>query len=215
MRYQQFTCHAVRSVFVASVAVIAAAHQSADGAVVYSAVNHAIPATLTGTFFNVETGVMSDVSAVYVPGWDINPYGNTTTSISLYASLGGGYMRNPGTTASFATRLDEGTVIGANQYFYGGTGAVLGSGVGQWLANSDGYFGFKFTAGNLGLTYYGWAKIHLGSNASDRTLVSYAWENTGVSINAGQLGVPAPGAIALLALAGLTKGRRRSETARR
>lgn len=215
MHYQRFMCQTFGPTFVASIAVITAAHHSANGAVISAVLNHAIPVTAQGTFINVETGAMSDISAASVPGWDVNPYGNTTTSVSLWASLGGGYMRNPGTTASFATRIDAGTTIGASQYFYGGTAAVMGTGVGQWLANSDGYFGFKFAAGNLGLTYYGWAKIRIGINASDRTLVSYGWENTaGGSIVAGQLGVPAPGAIALLALAGLHKGRRRSVTLR-
>ena len=115
-------------------------------------------------------------------------------------------MRNPGAGfATAATRLDDGTEVGSSAYFYGGTSATIGTGIGKWSANSTGYFGFKFKAAD-NLTHYGWMQLSIGANAGTRSIVQYAWESTaGASIV-----IPAPGAMALLGLAGFAKRRRRA-----
>lgn len=183
-----------------------AAVESANAAVIYSPIlNFSIPVTNAGHYLNVETGI-GGAYASGIAGWDVNLFGNSTTALSLYAASGTGYMRNPNAGfASAATRLDEGTVVGSTAYFYGGTSAVIGSATGQWAANSTGYLGFKFkTADNL--THYGWMKLAFGANAGTRSIVQYAWEdvaNTSITI-------PAPGAMALLGLAGFAKRRRRA-----
>ena len=163
-----------------------------------------IPTTIDGIYMNVQTGAWSSTTTTPA-GWDVNPYGTSTTAVSLFAATGTGYMRNPGTTATAATRLDLGTVVGSSAFFYGNSSATIGAGTGQWAANSSGYFGFKFIAADAAI-HYGWMQLSIGANAGTRSIVQYAWEdaaNTSIT-------VPAPGAMALLGLAGFAKRRRRS-----
>ena len=179
---------------------------NANATVIFSgAINLVIPTTADGLYMNVQTGAWSSTTATPA-GWDVNPYGTSTTAVSLFAGTGTGYMRNPGTTATAATRLDLGTVVGSSAYFYGSSSATIGSGYGQWAANSSGYFGFKFIAADAA-THYGWMQLSIGANAGTRSIVQYAWEdvaNTSITVT------PAPGAMALLGLAGFAKRRRRA-----
>ena len=179
---------------------------NANATVIYSgAINTPIPTTSYGVYMNVQTGAWSSTTTT-PSGWDVNPYGTATTAVSLFAATGTGYMRSPGTTATAATRLDAGTVVGPSAFFYGITSATIGSGTGQWAANSSGYFGFKFTAAD-NATHYGWMQLSIGANAATRSIVQYAWENianTSITVT------PAPGAMALLGLAGFAKRRRRA-----
>ena len=182
-----------------------AAVGTANATVIYSEViNLAVPTTTDGVYMNVQTGAWSSTTTTPA-GWDVNPYGTATTAVSLFAATGTGYMRNPGTTATAATRLEAGTVVGASAFFYGNSSATMGSGTGQWAANSSGYFGFKFTAADAA-THYGWMQLSIGANAGTRTIVRYAWEDVANT----SLTVPAPGAVALLGLAGFAKRRRRA-----
>ena len=182
---------------------------NANATVVYSgAINVIVQVTIDGIYMNVHTGAWSSTTTTPA-GWDVNPYGTATTAVSLFAATGTGYMRNPGTTATAATRLDVGTVVGSSAFFYGNSSATMGSGTGQWAANSSGYFGFKFTAADAA-THYGWMQLSIGANAGTRTIVRYAWEdvaNTSLTVG---VPIPAPGAVALLGLAGFAKRRRRS-----
>ena len=187
-----------------------AAVGTANATVIYSEViNLAVPTTTDGVYMNVQTGAWSSTTTTPA-GWDVNPYGTATTAVSLFAATGTGYMRNPNAgTATSATRLDVGTVVGSSAFFYGNSSATMGSGTGQWAANSSGYFGFKFTAADAA-THYGWMQLSIGANAGTRTIVRYAWEdvaNTSLTVG---VPIPAPGAVALLGLAGFAKRRRRS-----
>ena len=186
-----------------------AAVGTANATVIYSEViNLAVPTTTDGVYMNVQTGAWSSTTTTPA-GWDVNPYGTATTAVSLFAATGTGYMRNPNAgTATSATRLDVGTVVGSSAFFYGNSSATMGSGTGQWAANSSGYFGFKFTAADAA-THYGWMQLSIGANAGTRTIVRYAWEdvaNTSITVTP----IPAPGAVALLGLAGFAKRRRRA-----
>ena len=182
-----------------------AATSNAD--VVYSGpVNIVVPANIDGTYMTVETGQYVNGPGSGAPGWDVNPYGTSTTAVSLYAATGTGYMRNPDAGTSTArTNLSAGTIVGSTSFFYGSSSATIGTLVGQWSANSTGFFGFKFLAAD-NATHYGWMRLSIGANAATRTIVDYAWEDVaGTSIVA-----PAPGAMALIGLAGFWKRRRRS-----
>ncbi|MSQ91118.1 MAG: hypothetical protein EXS01_06985 [Phycisphaerales bacterium] len=180
----------------------------AHGTVIYSGVvNITVQANIDGCYMNVETGQYVNGPGSGVPGWDVNPYGTSITAISLFAATGTGYMRNPGAGTSTArTRLDPGTVIGSAAFFYGSSSATIGTSVGQWAANSSGYYGFKFLTADA-TTHYGWMQLAIGANALTRVIVDYAWENVaGGSITV----VPGPGAIALLGFAGIFGRRRRA-----
>ena len=202
----------------AAVAASVVAAASANAAVVYSGVvNFACAVDLDGTYINVETGILSNGPGTGVPGWDVNPY-STSGGLNFFNSTGGGQMRTPGQTTGTAGNLALGTVIGSAGSYNTGTGNVMTNATGGWQYSANNIIGFKFVAAS-GLTHYGWMRFAvgaigsagLGNNAPTRTVVDFAYESVaGGSIAAGDTGViPAPGALALLGMAGLAGARRR------
>ena len=177
---------------------------SSDAAIVaWTNCNLVIPNTIDGLYINVETRVSGSAGSV-VAGWDINPY--SATNLTWFNATGTGMMRFPGVTSGSAGSLAVGTVVGASGSF--GSGAVVvGTAPGNWQLNALNYFGFRFVAADGG-TKYGYGTFQIGSaiNGADRTITNLYYESTaGVSITV----VPAPGAFALLGVAGLASRRRR------
>ncbi len=201
---------------VAAAAVAMGAAAAANAAVVYSGVlNFACAVDIDGAYINVETGVLSNGPGTGVPGWDVNPY-STGGGMNFFNSTGGGQMRYPGVTTGPAGNLALGTSIGATGSFNTATTAVVfGSAAGNWQYSAENVIGFKFVGADT-LTHYGWMRFLMGAAGSSgtamtRTVVDYGYESTaGASILAGAGAVPAPGALALLGLAGFASRRRRS-----
>ena len=161
--------------------------------------NLVIPATIDGLYINVETRATGS-SGGAVPGWDLNPY--SAAGLTFFNPTGGGIARLAGATSP--SNLPLGTVIGASSTFGGGSASTTG--IGAWTLNSVNYFGFRFVA-STGSTHYGYATFMIGSSLSgaDRMITNIYFEDVaGASIV-----VPAPGAIALLGLAGFAGRRRR------
>jgi len=187
----------------AAASVVAGA---ANAAIVHWAnANLVIPATIDGMYINVETRATGSAGSV-VAGWDINPY--AATSLTWFNATGTGMMRYPGVTTGSAGNLTLGTAVGATGS-YGSGAVVVGAAAGNWQLNASNYFGFRFVAAD-GLTHYGWGRFVIGASifGADRTVAELAYEDVaGAAINVGA--VPAPGAIALLGLAGLAVRRRR------
>ena len=185
-----------------AVAVTAAAGiaASSNAAVVaWENCNLVIPATIDGLYINVEARTTGSAGAV-VAGWDINPY--SATGLTFFNPTGGGIARLAGATSP--SNLPLGTVVGASSTF--GAGSALTTGTGAWQLNAVNYFGFRFVASS-GTTHYGYATFMIGSalNSADRMITNIYFEDVaGASIV-----VPAPGAIALLGLAGFAGRRRR------
>ncbi len=196
---------------VAAAAVAMGAAAAANAAVVYSGpVNFVCAVDIDGCYINVETNTLSNGPGSGVPGWDVNPY-MTGGGMNFFNSTGGGQMRYPGVTAGPAGNLALGTPIGATGSFNTSTtGVVFGSAAGNWQYSAENVIGFKFVGADT-LTHYGWMRFLMGAAGSSgtsmtRTVVDYAYESTaGASI----VVTPAPGAIALLGVAGLAGGRRR------
>ena len=189
---------------------------AANAAIVYSGViNFACAVDIDGCYINVETNQFSNGPASGVPGWDVNPY-STSGGMNFFNSTGGGQMRRAGVTTGTAGNLAVGTVVGAAGSFNTGTGNVYGTTAatglaGGWTLGSENIIGFRFVAA-AGTTHYCWMRFAMGAAGSSgtsmtRTVVDYAYESTaGNSITV----TPAPGAIALLGLAGLATRRRRA-----
>jgi MYXO-CTERM domain-containing protein len=175
---------------------------SANAAIVaWENCNLVIPATIDGLYINVQTRATGSAGSV-VAGWDINPY--SATSLTWFNATGTGMMRYPGVTTGSAGNLAVGTVVGASGSF--GSGAVVvGSAPGNWQLNATNIFGFRFVAADGG-TKYGYGTFAIGASAfgADRMITNLYFEDSGASIT-----IPAPGAIALLGLAGLAGRRRR------
>jgi len=188
----------------------------------HAAVNHwdcnlSIPATTAGLFINVQSRVTGTTGAS-VLGWDLNLYTTnlSTPSLTMYGNIGTRYMRTPGQFGYAVGNLPEEQDVGAVQFAQGlfnpegdAYSAIFNtagqSGVGNWNLNSINYFGFRFAA-NTGATHYGYGRMDVGASANVRTLKYIEWNETaGAAVQV----IPAPGALALLGLAGFGRSRRR------
>ena len=186
---------------------------AANAAIVYSGtVNFVCAIDIDGCYINVETGVLSNGPGSGVPGWDVNPYRSSTGSgMNFFNPTGGGMVSAVAGTGS-AINLSAGTLIGSSSNFSSATSTIaFGSGAGQWQYGTTNVVGFRFVS-SAGTTHYGWMRFLIGAqpatgNLVTRTVVDFAYESVaGASIAAG---VPAPGALALLGVAGLASRRRR------
>jgi MYXO-CTERM domain-containing protein len=173
---------------------------AANAAVVTWNLNLAVPNTFYGVYLNIATQTTGGTAGT-TSGFDLNPYG--AADLKMFWGAGATYVRTQ--AAGGASSLPVGTEVGASSAFGNSlTAVVSGTTVSNgWQLNSANYFGFRFNHDTLGLRY-GYGVMQVGANSQDRTLVSISWEDSG-----GSIVVPAPGAMALLGLAGLAGRRRR------
>ena len=166
-----------------------------------------IPVTSTGIYLNFQTGAAS-ANASAVPGWDVNIYGQS--GLNFISPGGYNFVRlNSAAPTDGPSALPAGFVVG--QQLAGASWITGGTAYEFALLSSNNVVGFRFV-GSDGGTRYGWMRISLGlsTTGADRRLVDFAFESTpGASIVA----VPAPGAIALLAVSGATVLSRRRRAA--
>jgi hypothetical protein len=184
----------------AAAALVAGA---ANAAVVTWNCNLVVPNNIDGQYINVETQVAGSAAGL-VAGWDLNPFGTSTTTMSWFAaSMPSGCVMGlgQGGTTSAVASLSAGTLVSAASTF---ANTACGVTAGGWLLNSANYFGFRFVGADA-LTHYGFGKMTIGATMGVRTLDFVSYE----SVAATGIIVPAPGAIALLGLAGLCGRRRR------
>ena len=186
----------------ATVAMTAAA---ANAALVTWNANLLIPNNIDGQYINVETQTAASAAGL-VAGWDLNPYGTSTTAMSWFAAAApsGCVMGlGQGGLTSAVASLSAGTLVSSASTFGNTASSVTAGG---WMLNSANYFGFRFLGADAG-THYGWGIMTVGATMGARTLTSVTFETTaGASVTV----IPAPGAIALLGLAGFASRRRRS-----
>ncbi len=163
--------------------------------------NMVVPNNIDGLYVNVETGGTGATGGA-IAGWDINPYGASTTTMSWFNATGSGMVQGlgQGGTTSATASLSVGSLVGAASVF-GNTASSPTAG--GWMLNSVNYFGFKFLNA-AGQVRYGYGSMTMGATMGVRTLNFVAFEDNG-----GGISVPAPSAIALLGLAGLAGRRRR------
>jgi MYXO-CTERM domain-containing protein len=197
---------------VAAAAVAMGAAAAANAAIVYSGViNFVCAVDIDGAYINVQTNTLSNGPGGGVPGWDVNPY-SSSGGMNFFNSTGGGQMRTPGQIAGAAGNLALGTVVGSTGSYNTSTSNVYANATGGWQYSAENIIGFRFVAA-AGTTHYGWMRFAMGAAGSSgtamtRTVVDYAWNDVaGGSVEAGL--VPAPGALALLGVAGLAGARRR------
>lgn len=158
-----------------------AAQLPAQAAVTLSpASNVVVPATTSGVYLNVVTGVFATTQAG-APGWDINPWGSTALGFFTSATAASAYVAATGTGAAIS--LAPGSTIGAASTFSTATANVtFGAAAGNWSLNSTNYFGFRFT-GEDALVHYGYGTMLVGATAAARTIGQLWYESTpGASI---------------------------------
>jgi MYXO-CTERM domain-containing protein len=214
-----------------AVVAAAAAAGGADAAIVYSGIrNIAIPANIDGVYLNLITGA-TGTSGASVTGWHINPFG--ATSLGFYMNYPTPDTYFMGTSSSgTAVSLTVGSVLRYAQsgsattasssmstsyrWSYSNSGVSVGTAAGQWKLNSDNYIGIR-SKNSSNEFMMAWMRIAVGATITDRTIVDWAYETitsasapTTSSTWSLQVGaVPAPGALALLGVAGLVGARRR------
>ncbi len=183
--------------------------QQADAAIVWSgAVNINIPSTTAGVYANLATGV-NGITPASAPGWDINAWSSSALNFFVGGMVSGqrtDYVRGASTsstaTLAFATMIDGSSLLTT------GTGTI--NTTGTTLNSSNNLFGFRFYHEGAGAFRFGWLRISLGATigGQPRSIVEYAYEDTGAGIGAGV--VPAPGTLAALALGAVgVRSRRR------
>lgn len=180
---------------------VAAAPQQAEATIQWSgAININIPSTTAGVYVNIQTGAFG--TAAGTPGWDVNPWGSSGLGFfNPSAPAGSVYAGSGGVVAN----LTAGTLISAATTW---TSGLNTTGAPWTLNSSNNLVGFRFNDGGGNLRY-GWMRLSLAGSliAQPRAIVEYAYEDSGAGINAGA--IPAPGAAALLGVAGLMGSRRR------
>jgi len=192
------------AVCAAAVATVACVG-TANAAIVTWNANLVIPNNIDGQYINVETQTYGSAAGL-VAGWDLNPYGTSTTTMSWFgAAAPSGCVTGlgQGGTSVAVANLSNGTLVGSASTF-GNT--ACGVAAGGWMLNSANYFGFRFLGADAG-THYGYGVMTVGATMGVRTLTSVSFESvagTGITV------APAPGALALLGLAGLATRRRRA-----
>ena len=191
------------AVCAAAVATVACVG-TANAAVVTWNANLVVPNNIDGQYINVEAQTYGS-AAGNVAGWDLNPYGTSTTAMSWFAAAApsGCVMGlGQGGTTNAVASLTAGTLVSAASTFGNTASSVTAGG---WKLNQANYFGFRFKAAS-GLTHYGYGIMTIGATMGVRTLASVSYE----SVAATGIVIPAPGALALLGLAGLATRRRRA-----
>ncbi|MFO0959580.1 MAG: PEP-CTERM sorting domain-containing protein [Isosphaeraceae bacterium] len=175
---------------------------TAQADIIYSGpVNINVPSTTAGIYLNVVTGV-SSASPGAVPGWDINPWGSSSFFIwANTATSGTGVVTNfaGGSSSTLTDNLPVGTIVDGS-YSYAAQSSVETTGPTAFLVNSaNNYIGFRFFNESTNSLNYGWMQFSLSSslNGQPRSIVAYAYENTGAAIRVGA--VPEPATLAMLA----------------
>ena len=191
-------------------ASLSGAASIAHASIVVVPVNLAIPVTPAGLYINISTGV-SSTTASGAPGWDINVGG--THALNFVSPGGYNFVRlNVAPMSAGASNVGGDYTI--SNMMPSASWIAGGSSNAFTIDSSANFVGFKFV-GNDSLTHFGWMQFSIGASVtgSDRKIVSYAYNTESITTSGGNSIVtpiiPAPGALALLALAGFASRRRR------
>ena len=169
-----------------------------------------------GTFANVET--QQFYSDTYdgpvgapVTNWDLRfaPNDSSRFRVGCYDPSVGLVTNTNGTGLA---NLASGAVVGSSLvsplgYAVASSLLVNAGNPNAWSAGATGFFGFQFKVAS-GAIRYGWGEIALFSGSlKQATVTRLVYDDTGASVTVGV--VPAPGALALLGVAGIVGSRRR------
>ncbi len=190
--------------------VALAAPAMTEAAIVYSGpVIINVPSSTSGIYLNVVTGLFGTTPGS-VPGWDLNPWGSGSFFVwgNNAASPNDGIVDNfsTGSSSTLVDNLPVGTLVNSLLNF-GRTDSIETTGATAFNLNSSiNYIGFRFLNESTGIYDFGWLQFSLAGafNGQPRTILGWAYDNTGASINVGTTGasgVPESGStISLLAM---------------
>jgi hypothetical protein len=187
---------------------------ASNAAVVTSGpVNINIGGVPPGVFLDVVTGQVGTTFGGF-PGYDLNLFG-FGASLTVSGPIVNGAQTSTGGFARLNSGLNianlaGGAVIGdlPNMFWQtGNAGITTTSPAGSpfFLNSTNNYAGFRFLNEATNQVHYGYLRLSIGSTLATRSIIEYAYEDVaGASIF-----VPTPGALAVLAVAGIRGGGRR------
>ena len=198
--------------------IAAAITAPAQAAITYSGVQSI---TITNTFDGVFVDFTNPLDATAFttsatdPGagnWDINPFfGGAAIGSSPTFEV----STDDGTTNSTVMNLGTSDVVGDGSglgeiFVSGNSGSSdhMGGGPNQFANGVQGYIAFRIDDGSSGF-YYGWMSVTLNDDGNSGTINGWAWENSGGSIQVGQIPEPSSFALVLIASLGLLRRRRK------
>lgn len=139
-----------------------------------------------------------------ITGWDVNFFFG---GYGIANSAAFQPVRASTSNMSAVLNLAAGTLVDATSTFStgeAGSDSHMGSSLVQFAPGTDGYIGFKFTTDSNAGPYYGWMRVALTYNSSGAFIRDWAFDDTGLGLNAGSLiAVPEPGRALLLGIAGI------------
>lgn len=189
--------------------------QHAVAAIVYSGPqNLNIPVTTAGIYLNLVTGVSATTPAG-APGWDVNPWGSSSFNVwaNNSASPNDGVISGGGSSTTLVDNLPVGFAVDGTST-YARSNGIETTGTTAFTFPGTNYVGIRFQNENTGQQNFGWIRFSTGATqTSPRTVVDWAYENTGAAINVGATGggaTPEPASLGLLALGAVGLLRRRS-----
>ena len=169
-----------------------------------------------GVFLDVVTGQVGTSFGGFA-GYDVNLFGfGATLTVSGPIVNGaqsptGGFARlNDGLNVA---NIANGAAIGdlPNMFWQtvnAGITTTSPAGSPFFLNSTNNYAGFRFLNEATNQVHYGYLRLSIGSTLATRSIIEYAYE----SVPGASIAVPAPGALALLAVAGIGGARRRGST---
>ncbi len=189
----------------AGVTLAAPAVAKAD--IVYSGmVNINVPSTTSGIYINLATGVFGTTPASS-PGWDLNPWAVLLNNFwaNNAASPMDGVVGNftGGSSATLVDNLPLGTILDGSWTYVRSNGSETTGATAFTLGSTNNYIGFRFLNEMTGQLNFGWAHFELGATAGaqPRTLIEFAFDNSGAAIPVGA--IPEPTTLGLLGLAAM------------
>jgi hypothetical protein len=174
-----------------------------------------------GVYINPLTGSTKNGSAANrQPGGPpfINIYALFGTTIdNIYNNPNAFRMVTTAPNGTQVAALAAGTLVGPGSNFAGSFYALTG--VNSPTDPGTAFFGFEFPNPNTNQTDFGWVRLS-GNSPSDKTVIDFAYDNTGAPIHVGALpaSIPEPSTLSLgllaLGAAGVVALRRRRQAAR-
>lgn len=121
----------------------------------------------------------------------------TVSTLEFYVTASGGTM-----SVDYLTLMNYGETVDGSLVFLADQAHMSQGGTVNpyWSPGTTGYAGFTFNDGSGGPPLYGWLEIEFDASGTDFTVLSFAYDDSGLALNAGWLTNPEPNTALLLGM---------------